>query len=163
MKISIFKRKGAPASSLGVHLWIDVMWTFVLYWDTRCVPIEMCSDGFTSEDILLKRFVSCALLHISFVCVQRLRCEAGSHLVPLDSLTQKNRTLTRLFQGTMQARLLASARECGRRWDDVNAKLESITGRLQVPIITLQLLFYSSLLLHDALFSPLNLKYKTSF
>ncbi|XP_075328890.1 uncharacterized protein LOC142387977 [Odontesthes bonariensis] len=63
---------------------------------------------------------------------ERLRRDAGSHLVQLDSLTQKNRTLTRLFQGAMQARLLASARECGRRWDDVNAKLESITGRLQL-------------------------------
>ncbi|XP_072249016.1 nesprin-2 [Leuresthes tenuis] len=63
---------------------------------------------------------------------ERLRCEAGSHLIALDSLTQRNRTLTRLFQGTMQARLLASARDCGRRWDAVNAKLESITGRLQL-------------------------------
>lgn len=66
------------------------------------------------------------------MCVQRLRCEAGSRLVQLDSLTRRNRTLTRLFQGAMKARLLASARECGQRWDDVNAKLESITGRLKV-------------------------------
>ncbi|XP_017286531.1 uncharacterized protein si:ch211-137a8.2 [Kryptolebias marmoratus] len=62
---------------------------------------------------------------------ERLRCEAGSQLIQLDSLTRRNRTLTRLFQGAMQARLLASARECGQRWDDMNAKLESITGRLQ--------------------------------
>ncbi|KAM4589103.1 uncharacterized protein V3H82_003270 isoform 2-T2 [Fundulus diaphanus] len=62
---------------------------------------------------------------------ERLRCEAGSQLIQLDSLTQRNRTLTRLFQGTMQARLLASARECGQRWDDVNAKLETTAGRLQ--------------------------------
>uniref|UniRef100_A0A671WHR2 Uncharacterized protein n=1 Tax=Sparus aurata TaxID=8175 RepID=A0A671WHR2_SPAAU len=62
---------------------------------------------------------------------ERLRCEAGSRLVQLDSLTRRNRTLTRLFQGAMKARLLASARECGQRWDDVNAKLESITGRLK--------------------------------
>ncbi|XP_070762190.1 nesprin-2 [Enoplosus armatus] len=61
---------------------------------------------------------------------ERLRCEAGSRLVQLDSLTRRNRTLIRLFQGAMQARLLAAARECGRRWDDVNAKLESITGQL---------------------------------
>lgn len=66
------------------------------------------------------------------MCVQRLRCEAGSRLVQLDSLTRRNRTLTRLFQGAMKARLLASARECGQRWDDVNTKLESITGRLKV-------------------------------
>ncbi|XP_047451062.1 uncharacterized protein si:ch211-137a8.2 [Mugil cephalus] len=63
---------------------------------------------------------------------ERLRREAASRLVQLDSLTQKNRTLARLFQGAMAARLLASTRECGRRWDDVNVKLESITGRLQL-------------------------------
>ncbi|XP_044057655.1 nesprin-2 isoform X2 [Siniperca chuatsi] len=62
---------------------------------------------------------------------ERLRCEAGSRLVQLDGLTRRNRTLTRQFQGAMQARLLASARECGQRWDDVNAKLESITGQLK--------------------------------
>ncbi|XP_071353073.1 nesprin-2 isoform X2 [Trachinotus anak] len=63
---------------------------------------------------------------------ERLRCEAGSRLVQLDSLTQRNRALTRLFLGTMQAHLLASARECGRRWDDVNFKLESITAPLKL-------------------------------
>ncbi|KAM7412545.1 hypothetical protein PAMA_020091 [Pampus argenteus] len=63
---------------------------------------------------------------------ERLRCEAGSRLVQLDSLTRRNRTLTRLFQGVMQARVLASTRECGARWDDVNAKLESITGQLKL-------------------------------
>lgn len=64
---------------------------------------------------------------------QRLRCEAGSRLVQLDNLTRRNRTLTRLFQGTMQARLLTSARMCGQRWDETNAKLESINERLKVP------------------------------
>lgn len=68
------------------------------------------------------------------VCVQRLRYEAGSRLVQLDSLTQRNRTLTQLFQGVMQARLMGAARECGRRWDDVNAKLESIIRRLTVRV-----------------------------
>ncbi|XP_041652675.1 nesprin-2 isoform X2 [Cheilinus undulatus] len=63
---------------------------------------------------------------------KRLRCEAGSLLIRLDGLTRRNRTLTRLFQGAMRARLLASTRHCGQRWDDVNAKLESITARLQV-------------------------------
>ncbi|CAK6979582.1 uncharacterized protein si:ch211-137a8.2 [Scomber scombrus] len=63
---------------------------------------------------------------------ERLRCEAGSRLVQLDSLTQRNRTLTRLFQGAMQARVLASARECGARWDEVNAKLETITTQLKL-------------------------------
>uniref|UniRef100_A0A3P9HPR5 KASH domain-containing protein n=1 Tax=Oryzias latipes TaxID=8090 RepID=A0A3P9HPR5_ORYLA len=64
--------------------------------------------------------------------LERLRTEAGSWLIKLDCLTQKNRTLTRLFQGTMQARLLALVRECGQRWDEVNAKLESILGRLKL-------------------------------
>nr|XP_020461252.1 uncharacterized protein LOC109963238 [Monopterus albus] len=63
---------------------------------------------------------------------EMLRCEVGSRLVQLDNLIQKNRVLARLFQGVMQARLLASARECGRRWDDVNTKLEAITGRLKL-------------------------------
>uniref|UniRef100_A0A3Q3NB05 Uncharacterized LOC113123808 n=1 Tax=Mastacembelus armatus TaxID=205130 RepID=A0A3Q3NB05_9TELE len=63
---------------------------------------------------------------------ERVRVEAGSRLVQLDSLTRRNRTLTRLFQGVMQTRLLASAKDCGRRWDDVSAKLESITGRLKL-------------------------------
>ncbi|XP_069390972.1 nesprin-2 isoform X4 [Paralichthys olivaceus] len=63
---------------------------------------------------------------------ERLRCEAGSQLVQLDSLTHRNRTLTRLFKGAMRARLLASARECGQRWDDVNAKLETVTARLKL-------------------------------
>ncbi|XP_035987476.1 nesprin-2 [Fundulus heteroclitus] len=62
---------------------------------------------------------------------ERLRREAGSQLIQLDSLTRRNRTLTRIFQGTMQARLLASARECGHRWDEVKAKLETTAGRLQ--------------------------------
>ncbi|CAI5639961.1 unnamed protein product [Oreochromis niloticus] len=62
----------------------------------------------------------------------RLRREARPRLIQLDSLTRRSRTLTRLFQGTLQTRLLALARECGRCWDDVNAKLESITGQLQL-------------------------------
>ncbi|RVE65249.1 hypothetical protein OJAV_G00134290 [Oryzias javanicus] len=64
--------------------------------------------------------------------LERLRSEAGSRLIKLDGLTQRNRTLTRLFQGAMQARLLAIARECGQRWDEVNAKVESIIGKLQL-------------------------------
>ncbi|TNN71044.1 Nesprin-2 [Liparis tanakae] len=63
---------------------------------------------------------------------ERLRCEAGPRLVQLDGLTRRNRALARLFQGVMQARLLALARDCGQRWDDVNAKLESITERLKL-------------------------------
>ncbi|CAI5637685.1 unnamed protein product [Oreochromis niloticus] len=64
--------------------------------------------------------------------IERRRREVGPRLIQLDSLTRRSRTLTLLFQGTLQTRLLATARECGRRWDDVNAKLESITGRLQL-------------------------------
>uniref|UniRef100_A0A3Q1FNX7 Uncharacterized protein n=1 Tax=Acanthochromis polyacanthus TaxID=80966 RepID=A0A3Q1FNX7_9TELE len=63
---------------------------------------------------------------------ERLRSEAGSRLVQLDSLTRSNRTLTRMFDGVMRTRLLSSAGECGRRWDDVNQKLESITAGLKV-------------------------------
>ncbi|XP_061733750.1 nesprin-2 isoform X3 [Nerophis ophidion] len=73
---------------------------------------------YTSAEEELKRF-------------KRLRCEAGSRLVQLDGMTQRNRTLTLLFKGAMRARLLAVARECGQRWDNVNVQLESITGRLQ--------------------------------
>ncbi|CAI5684866.1 unnamed protein product [Oreochromis niloticus] len=54
--------------------------------------------------------------------------EGRPRLIQLDSLTRRSRTLTLLFQGTLQTQLLALARECGRRWDDVNAKLESIIG-----------------------------------
>ncbi|XP_051814186.1 nesprin-2 [Acanthochromis polyacanthus] len=63
---------------------------------------------------------------------ERLRSEAGSRLVQLDSLTRSNRTLTRMFDGVMRTRLLSSAGECGRRWDDVNQKLESITAGLKL-------------------------------
>uniref|UniRef100_A0A096MAX4 Nesprin-2-like n=1 Tax=Poecilia formosa TaxID=48698 RepID=A0A096MAX4_POEFO len=63
---------------------------------------------------------------------QRLRREAGSQLIRLDGLTRRNRILPRLFQGAVQVRLLGAARECGRRWDEVDAKLETITGRLQL-------------------------------
>uniref|UniRef100_A0A3P8WEA2 Uncharacterized protein n=1 Tax=Cynoglossus semilaevis TaxID=244447 RepID=A0A3P8WEA2_CYNSE len=64
--------------------------------------------------------------------LERLQYEAGPRLVQLDSLTHRNRTLTRLFRGAMRARLLASARDCGQRWDQVNAKLESTRARLKV-------------------------------
>ncbi|XP_053279034.1 nesprin-2 [Pleuronectes platessa] len=63
---------------------------------------------------------------------KRLRREAGSQLVQLDGLTHRNRTLTQLFTGAMRARLLAAARECGPRWDEVNAKLETVTARLKL-------------------------------
>ncbi|XP_076734795.1 uncharacterized protein LOC143414392 [Maylandia zebra] len=58
--------------------------------------------------------------------IERQRREGRPRLIQLESLTRRSRTLTQLFQGTLQTRLLASAR------DDVNAKLESITGQLQL-------------------------------
>ncbi|XP_019212939.1 nesprin-2-like isoform X1 [Oreochromis niloticus] len=64
--------------------------------------------------------------------IERRRREGRPRLIQLENLTRRSRTLTLLFQGTLQTRLLATARECGRRWDDVNAKQESITGRLQL-------------------------------
>ncbi|XP_076736849.1 uncharacterized protein LOC143415181 isoform X1 [Maylandia zebra] len=57
---------------------------------------------------------------------KRQRREGRPRLIQLESLTRRSRTLTQLFQGTLQTRLLATAR------DDVNAKLESITGQLQL-------------------------------
>ncbi|XP_068601792.1 nesprin-2 [Brachionichthys hirsutus] len=62
---------------------------------------------------------------------ERLRGEAGSRLVQLDGLTQRNRTLTRMFRGAMQRRLLAAARGSGLRWDEANGKLEAVAGRLK--------------------------------
>ncbi|CAI5661232.1 unnamed protein product [Oreochromis niloticus] len=58
--------------------------------------------------------------------IERRRREGRPRLIQLESLTRRSRTLTRLFQDTLQTWLLATAR------DDVNAKLESITGRLQL-------------------------------
>ncbi|XP_076743409.1 uncharacterized protein LOC143419797 [Maylandia zebra] len=57
---------------------------------------------------------------------ERQRREGRPRVIQLESLTRTSRTLTQLFQGTLQTRLLASTR------DDVNAKLESITGQLQL-------------------------------
>lgn len=62
---------------------------------------------------------------------ERLRQEAGPRLVQLDGLTRRNRTLTQLFEGAMRARLLAAARDCSRRWDDVNGRLEGVVRDLQ--------------------------------
>ncbi|XP_076744320.1 uncharacterized protein LOC143420312 [Maylandia zebra] len=58
--------------------------------------------------------------------IERQRREGRPRVIQLESLTRRSRTLTQLFQGTLQTRLLASTR------DDVNAKLESITGQLQL-------------------------------
>ncbi|XP_051934122.1 nesprin-2 isoform X2 [Hippocampus zosterae] len=62
---------------------------------------------------------------------ERLRCEAGSFLVHLDALTQRKRSLSALFRGAMRTRLIAAARDCGRRWDRLKVELESIGGRLK--------------------------------
>ncbi|KAM6959221.1 nesprin-2 [Aplochiton taeniatus] len=58
-----------------------------------------------------------------------LQAEAGVRLVCLDDLTQKNRTLVRLFHGTMRGRLLTLTRDCGFRWDALNARIETATHR----------------------------------
>ncbi|CAI5650790.1 unnamed protein product [Oreochromis niloticus] len=47
--------------------------------------------------------------------IERRRREAGPRLIQLESLTRRSRTLTLLFQGTLQTWLLALARDCGRR------------------------------------------------
>ncbi|XP_061538540.1 nesprin-2 isoform X3 [Phycodurus eques] len=63
--------------------------------------------------------------------LERLRCEAAAHLVHLDTLAQRNRSLTLLFRGAMRTRLLDAARDCGHRWDRLDVELESISGRLK--------------------------------
>eukprot|EP00066_Takifugu_rubripes_P026663 XP_011615929.1 PREDICTED: nesprin-2-like isoform X1 [Takifugu rubripes] len=63
--------------------------------------------------------------------LERLRCDAGIRLVQSDSLTQRSRTLTRLFGGAMRTRLLALARSCGQRCDDVLVELEAAAARLK--------------------------------
>lgn len=67
---------------------------------------------------------------------QRLQREAGHRLVQADGLAQRNRTLARLFRGAMRARLLALARSCGRRCEEVTAALESVAARLKVVMTT---------------------------
>ncbi|XP_077396303.1 nesprin-2 [Festucalex cinctus] len=75
--------------------------------------------------------VTCAAAKNDVRRFENLRCEAGSNLVHLDALTQRNRTLTVLFNGAMRARLLAAAQDCGHRWDRLSVKLESISRRLK--------------------------------
>lgn len=67
---------------------------------------------------------------------QRLRCEAGLRLVQSDSLAHRSRTLTRLFGGAMRTRVLALARGCGQRCEDVLVALESAGARLKVAQIS---------------------------
>ncbi|CDQ62879.1 unnamed protein product [Oncorhynchus mykiss] len=63
--------------------------------------------------------------------VESLRTQAGARLVQLDSLTLRNRTLTRLFDGAMRSRLLGMARDCGQRWDRLHGTIESVCRRLK--------------------------------
>ncbi|XP_055752121.1 uncharacterized protein LOC129832232 [Salvelinus fontinalis] len=76
--------------------------------------------------------------HVLFVTVKEelekfesLRIQAGARLVQLDSLTLRNRTLTRLFDGAMWSRLLSMARDCGQRWDRLHGTIESVCRRLK--------------------------------
>ncbi|XP_030007377.1 nesprin-2 isoform X2 [Sphaeramia orbicularis] len=64
--------------------------------------------------------------------LERWRSQASSRLILLDRLTLRTRTLTRLFDGAVRAQLLTWAQECGRRWDEVSAKLESVSGGLKL-------------------------------
>lgn len=54
-------------------------------------------------------------------------------LIQSDRLTHRNRTLARLFRGSMGTRRLALARSCGQRCEEVQAALESAAARLKVP------------------------------
>ncbi|KAM9452472.1 nesprin-2-like isoform 1-T1 [Salvelinus alpinus] len=76
--------------------------------------------------------------HVLFVTAKEelekfesLRTQAGARLVQLDSLTLRNRTLTRLFDGAMWSRLLGMARDCGQRWDRLHGTIESVCRRLK--------------------------------
>uniref|UniRef100_A0A8C8LQK5 Uncharacterized protein n=1 Tax=Oncorhynchus tshawytscha TaxID=74940 RepID=A0A8C8LQK5_ONCTS len=62
---------------------------------------------------------------------ESLRTQAGARLVQLDSLTLRNRTLTRLFDGAMRSRLLGMAKDCGQRWDRLHGTVESVCRRLK--------------------------------
>nr|XP_046172180.1 nesprin-2-like [Oncorhynchus gorbuscha] len=63
--------------------------------------------------------------------VESLRTQAGAQVVQLDSLTLRNRTLTRLFDGAMRSRLLGMATDCGQRWDRLHGTIESVCRRLK--------------------------------
>ncbi|KAM9442188.1 nesprin-1-like isoform 1-T5 [Salvelinus alpinus] len=76
--------------------------------------------------------------HVLFVTAKEelkkfesLRTQAGARLVQLDSLTLRNRTLTRLFDGAMRSRLLGMAKDCGQRWDRLHGTIESVCRRLK--------------------------------
>ncbi|XP_041730864.2 uncharacterized protein LOC121562730 isoform X2 [Coregonus clupeaformis] len=76
--------------------------------------------------------------HVLFVTAKEelkkfesLRTQAGARLVQLDSLTLRNRTLTRLFDGAMRSRLIGMARDCGQRWDRLHGTIESVCRRLK--------------------------------
>ncbi|KAJ7990313.1 hypothetical protein DPEC_G00299010 [Dallia pectoralis] len=62
---------------------------------------------------------------------EKLRTQAGSRLVQLDSLTRRNQTLTRLFDGTMRLRLAGMTRDCGQRWDRLSGTMERVCRRLK--------------------------------
>ncbi|XP_029628390.1 nesprin-2 isoform X4 [Salmo trutta] len=76
--------------------------------------------------------------HVLFVTAKEelekfesLKTQAGARLVQLDSLTLRNRTLTRLFDGAMRSRLVGMARDCGQRWDRLHGTIESVCRRLK--------------------------------
>ncbi|XP_076833140.1 uncharacterized protein LOC143478089 isoform X2 [Brachyhypopomus gauderio] len=60
-----------------------------------------------------------------------LRAETGLRLVQLDSLGQRSRALLGLFTGTMRRRLVEMTKECGQRWDQLSAMVDSVCRRLK--------------------------------
>uniref|UniRef100_A0A3P8ZXV1 KASH domain-containing protein n=1 Tax=Esox lucius TaxID=8010 RepID=A0A3P8ZXV1_ESOLU len=62
---------------------------------------------------------------------ENLRSQAGSRLAQLDSLTQRNRALTRMFDGAMRSRLASMTRDCGQRWDRLSGTMECVCRRLR--------------------------------
>uniref|UniRef100_A0A4W4GCT4 Uncharacterized protein n=1 Tax=Electrophorus electricus TaxID=8005 RepID=A0A4W4GCT4_ELEEL len=60
-----------------------------------------------------------------------LRAEASLRLAQLDSLGQRSRVLLGLFTGTMRRRLVEMTKECGQRWDQLSATVDSVCRRLK--------------------------------
>ncbi|KAL2096537.1 hypothetical protein ACEWY4_008685 [Coilia grayii] len=62
---------------------------------------------------------------------EALQAECGARVAQLDSLTLRSRSLLRLFDGAMRARLVAMTKECSQRWERLREALECICRRLR--------------------------------
>ncbi|XP_063060982.1 uncharacterized protein si:ch211-137a8.2 isoform X2 [Engraulis encrasicolus] len=62
---------------------------------------------------------------------EALQGECGARVSQLDSLTVRSRSLLRLFDGAMRARLVAMTKECGQRWERLSQALDCICRRLR--------------------------------